>query len=229
MTNGSTRREELIAAVLAGELTKEEQREFEQACADDPGMLRDLQLLQGVSGRLAGSGLAWEERDAPPGLGDRVLAATDSGHFTAKPQPRRSRVLLLSAAAAALLIVGSLGGALITDRLQSPPDGPPGTLGAVEEIDFPRLPAGGAIDAALIAHTWGTETVLEVDGLAAGKTFEVVLLRVDGRELSSGSFIGTAQTVTCRMNAAVLRQDVSEVQIRDVSGAVVASSDVPEV
>lgn len=45
-----------------------------------------------------------------------------------------------------------------------------------------------------MAHTWGTETILEVDGAPLGQTFAVVLLSEDGEELTSGTFVGTEQT-----------------------------------
>ena len=123
-------------------------------------------------------------------------------------------------------MAGALGGQALTGALQAPPDGPPGTLGALEDVTFSEQPAGTTVDAALVAHTWGTETVLELDGLAVGEEFEVVLVGDDGEEYLSGTFLGADRTVTCRMNAAVLREDVSQLQIRDGGGAVVAVSDV---
>lgn len=68
-----------------------------------------------------------------------------------------------------------------------------------------------------------------MDGLAEGEIFEVILINEDGAELASGTFFGTEQTVVCRMNAALMREDVSQLQIRDEAGAVVVSSTVPDV
>ncbi len=107
--------------------------------------------------------------------------------------------------------------------------GAPGELGAVEPIDFAGEPRGVAIDAALIAHTWGTETVLEIDGFAAGDAFDVVLIGSDGAALSSGGFLGSAVTIECRINAALLREDVAAVEIRDARGAIVATAELPAV
>lgn len=142
---------------------------------------------------------------------------------------RRYRRPLLAAAAAALLVIGGVGGAALSNLQQAPPTGPPGTLGAVEDVQLQGSPTGTTIDAALIAHTWGTETVLAIDGLPVGESYEVVLVRTDGTELDSGTFLGAAQTVTCRMNAAVLRGEVAALQIRSTAGTVLASSDLPRV
>ncbi|NJC21810.1 hypothetical protein BJ994_000886 [Arthrobacter pigmenti] len=251
MTNEQARREELMGAALAGELTEAERREFDRACAADPRLRREYQALQGVAERLDRSELVWTDQDLPPGLAGRVFAATTEkperagdGHGVPAarhatdgdhvPPPtshrhRRRRVALMStAAAASLLVVGALGGIAINNALQAPPGGPPGTLGAVEDVDFSRVQQGASFDASLVAHTWGTETVLEVDGLTVGDSYEVVLVSEDGRDLTSGTFFGSEQTVTCRMNAAVMREDVSALEIRRVTGEVVASSTLPD-
>lgn len=255
-----SRRDRLIAAALAGDLSGEEQREFDLACATDPGMLSEYLELQEISSRIAQSGLDWEEKELPPGLAARVFAATSGESpdrrapaqplVTPDPHPgggrpasrrpggrghtdghraSRSRLALLGLAAAGLLVLGGLGGSAVSDLLQAPPEGPPGALGAVEEVTFPTIPDGTSFDAALVAHTWGTETVLEIDGLAEGEIFEVILVSEDGAELTSGTFFGAEQTITCRMNAALMREDVSQLQIRDALGSVVVSSSVPDV
>jgi hypothetical protein len=142
---------------------------------------------------------------------------------------RRFSAVSLGAVAASALVVGALGTATVSQFVDAPPDGPPGTLGAVEPVSLTEVPEGTEMTASLVAHTWGTETLLEIDGLDVGETFEVVLKREDGRELVSGTFLGSRRTVLCSMNAAVLREDVSEVEIRDEGGAVVASAAVPDV
>lgn len=245
-------RDRLIAAALAGELTAEEQRDFDQACSADPELLSEYLSLREVTDQLAQTDLTWEDQELPPGLADRVFAATSeaplegeaptpSAASKAQRRPSRARTsdapaarrrfqpVLIGLAAAGLLLVGGFGGSVISGVLDTPPDGPPGALGAVEAVTFPAIPDGTSFEAALVAHTWGTETVLEVDGLAEGDIFEVVLVSEDGVELISGTFFGAEETVICRMNAAVMREDVSQLQIRDVAGAVVVSSSVPDV
>ncbi|GAB3548774.1 hypothetical protein GCM10027404_13240 [Arthrobacter tumbae] len=255
MTDEQARRDNLIAAALAGELDVEERREFERVCAADPDLLSEYLAVKDTAERLERSNLRWVEQDLPPGLADRVIAATTGDpeegvaarYPGAAPFPQAndaglkqigashhrrtygSRKAVIGLAAAGLLLIGALGGAVIDNVLQSPPDGPPGALGVTENVVFPEVPEGVSFDAAVVAHTWGTETVLEVDGLTVGESFEVVLVSEDGRELTSGTFLGSEQTVTCSLNAALMREDVSELQIRRDSGEVVASSILPEV
>lgn len=172
-------------------------------------------------------GTAQRESSRAHGGQQHGVRAHDGGRPTTGG--RRYRVPLLAAAAAALLVIGGLGGSALATFQQAPPTGPPGTLGAVEGVQLSGSPAGTSFDASLVAHTWGTETVLAIDGLPVGESFEVVLVRTDGRELDSGTFLGAAQTVTCRMNAAVLRGEVASLQIRNAAGTVVASSNLPRV
>lgn len=242
MSDQHARREALLAAALAGDLHGDEQRDFDLACAADPTLADELQELRDLTRRLDRADLTWEEPPLPPGLAERVFLATGASpagpaEDTAPSRSRRTgsrrltsgtrpRRLQFSLAAAGLVVAGALGGQALTGALQAPPDGPPGTLGALEDVTFSEQPAGTTVDAALVAHTWGTETVLELDGLAVGEEFEVVLVGDDGEEYLSGTFLGADRTVTCRMNAAVLREDVSQLQIRDGGGAVVAVSDV---
>ena len=109
----------------------------------------------------------------------------------------------------------------------TPPSGPAGALGAVEGVAFVGEPDGVEVDGDVIAHTWGTETVLTVDGLAAGEVYDVVVLDAGGREWSAGTFLGSDVTISCRMNASVLREDALEVAILADDGTRIASADLP--
>jgi hypothetical protein len=222
MAPSADRRAELVAAALSGELTSAERDELEAACAADPTLRRELDELGEVTGRLSAARLAWIEEPPPPALEHRVLAAV-SGARDRSPLRRRA---VLATAAAACVAVGAVGALVVQNARLAPPTGPPGTLGAVEEIAFVGAPRGSDIDAALVAHTWGTETLLQVDGLRLGETFEVLLVGADGREFSSGTFFATEQTVVCRMNAAILREDVTQVRIDAVDGSMRAVADL---
>lgn len=250
---------ELMAAALADDLSTEQRTMFDDLCAADDAFSDEYQALRRLSARLTASPvLSWDDHDVPAGLERRVVAAVDQEHqsrpgsdadvspLLGSSSPRRTargshvprhsqlshhrrRLISVSAIAASLLVVGALGGVGIDHLLDLPPKGPPGTLGAVEPIVLTQTPQGARMDAELVAHTWGTETILEIDGLPAGQTYDVVLIREDGQELLSGTFLGTERTVTCRMNAAVLRQDLARVQIRDADGAVIARSDITRI
>ncbi|MHA7207860.1 hypothetical protein [Arthrobacter sp. MDT1-65] len=203
--------------------------------------------------------LQWDDRAVPAGLEDRIMDAIDqdtrneAGGAPIPSSPRtgrsprrrgrsrtpdrsrppepsaRGRLIRSTAVAASLLAVGALGGVGVAHLVDQPPTGPPGTLGAVEDIMLTETPGGARVDAELVAHTWGTETILEIDGLLPGQVYDVVLVREDGQELLSGTFLGAEQIITCRMNAAVLREDLARLQIRDAQGTIIAASDVTPV
>lgn len=232
MHEDADRRAELIAAALTGELTVAEQGELDELMRADPTVGQELTELGAVLGRLDDPARTWVEADPPPGLFDRVVAVADPVDSPpAAPtaiRGRRSR-WLLTAAAACLVGVGVVSTLSYQAVVDAPVEGPPGTLGAVEEIDFTGEPAGSRVEASLVAHTWGTETVLELDGLETGATFEVVLVSGSGEEFPSGTFIGAEATVLCRMNAAVLREDVMQVRIVSQDETVQLVADLPAV
>lgn len=240
MSEDADRRAELIGAALAGELTPQEQAELDELSRRDLSVSEELAELQDVVGRVEVADLDWTDAAPSDDLADRVAAiAEPSGAIdrTGTPEPvdvaitrpswraRAGRVLV----AACLVGAGVLGTLGYQETVQGPPDGPPGTLGAVEEISFTGEPGGSEVEGALVAHTWGTETVLEVDGLETGETYEVILVTRSGEELSSGTFIGAEATVDCRMNAAVMREDVTQVRIVSSDGTSVrVVADLPD-
>jgi len=142
---------------------------------------------------------------------------------------RSRRVALTVLGAAACVAVGVGGGVLAATPRDAHVAGPPGTLGAVEHVAFAGEPSGVAVDGDLVAHTWGTETVLTVDGLPTGEAFSVVVVDDTGAEHESGAFLGTDVTIDCRMNAAVLREHVVAVEVRGADGVEIATASVPSV
>ncbi|PPI20398.1 hypothetical protein [Rathayibacter sp. AY1B5] len=228
------RREELLAAALAGDLSAEEAREFELLRAADPSIDRELASFGAVVDRLGALG-RWEEAEPSPELRSRVAAlAGERPEGTARVRaPRlrapRLRAVLAVAAAAALLVVGGVAGAALRSAGERPVAGPPGTLGAVEAIAFDERTAGVTLDGSLVAHTWGTETILRGTGFALGESYDLVLVTGSGERLPSGSFLGSSAELDCEMNAAVLRESVAAVEITDAGGALVASAALPAV
>ncbi len=82
-------------------------------------------------------------------------------------------------------------------------------------------------EAGLINHTWGTELMLDVTGLAAGTTYDVVYRTSAGR-VSAGSLLAVdGQLMKCRFNAASLRSDVRQIAVVDPAGADVLVADLP--
>jgi hypothetical protein len=232
MTDAADRRAQLIAAAATWELTAAEAVELERLTAADPSVRAEVLELRATISRTTGALGGWDDAAPPPALRDRVLAL-ESPTAPVAPLRARSRRPLLVGLAAACLVVGAGAGAAVSGLVDPGPQpqatGAPGVLGALEHIDFTGEPGGVAIDGSLVAHTWGTETVLEIAGLPAGDSYSVVLVGSDGVRFDSGSFVGSTVTIDCRMNAAVLRPEVASVAIEDVAGHVVASAALPAV
>lgn len=213
------RREELIAAAAAGDLSPGEHEEFEALCAEDPSARQELRDLTELLPSLRDAASQWQEQQPSAELGESVRHIPHRGV--------RRRRAVLAAAVAASLIAGSAITLGIQHLIEAPPDGPPGTYGVVEEVAFAGEPIDVDIDGALIAHTWGTETVLEIEGLEPGESFAVVLVSEEGDRYESGTFLGSDILIECRMNAAVMRDEVSSLEITDDVGEVVVSAELP--
>lgn len=252
------RRGELIAAALADDLSPAETTELDAMRAVDPTIDEELALLGGLPAALRGVG-GWQEAEPSDELARRIGriadgrgeaepaadAATPATPAPATPdQPadldahrvrrahrgsRTRRTALLIAGAAACLVVGAAGGAFLAAPRADVATGPAGTLGAVEDVTFAGAPAGVEVTGDVVAHTWGTETLLTVDGLTVGDSYSVVVLDAAGGEHASGTMLGSAVPIDCRLNADVLRQDAASVEIRDAAGDRVAVAELPPV
>ncbi len=146
-----------------------------------------------------------EAEDPPPGLRDRVFQRLDQEQ-RAQRRIQLARRLTAAAAVIALLGIGSL--------LRPPPAGPP-TEAVALIVNDDTVTA----DAALINHTWGTEVILEATGLGAGEEYVLQFETTDGEPVEGGTFLGVGtEPLTCRMNAALLREDAQGFSIRDADG-----------
>ncbi|WP_313823557.1 hypothetical protein [Citricoccus sp.] len=257
-TTSDDRRAELMAAALADDLSSAERLEFERMAEADPAVRHELAEMSALTDSLTRGVPDWLEGEPLPSLRDRVAGLAAGGgeqpveaashpamdvtaHPTANRRPRsvsRSRPrataprtrrrLQLMLGGAACVVAGAAIAAAVNGIATAPPSGPPGTLGAVEEVDFRAEPPEVRIEGSLVAHTWGTETVMEIDGLPAEELYSLVLLAENGTEFDSGTFFGSDVRIECRMNAAVMRQDVVRVEIRDADGEVVSAADLPQ-
>ncbi|WKK72312.1 hypothetical protein Q0F99_04795 [Rathayibacter oskolensis] len=167
------RRGELIAAALAGELSPAERAEFDLLRAADPSIDRELASFGVVLADLRTVG-RWDEVAPSEDLRRRIQTLAGVAPVA------RGRGALMIGAAAACLALGAVGGAglyLLGDR---PVVGAPGDLGAVETIAFDGAPEGIEVDGSLIAHTWGTETILRASGFTVGESYDLVLVTDEG-------------------------------------------------
>ena len=156
---------------------------------------------------------------------DRVAALRAAAERIA-PTPQRSpRRLLVTGGIAAG--IGGVAGYLTHDLTTDAPTVPPGPT-----VEAVALEAADGVTATggLINHTWGTELLLDVTGLAEGTTYVVDYRLTDGRTVAAGSLLGVAGVVMkCRFNAAPLRAEVRRIVVRDPEGRAVVSTDLPPV
>lgn len=229
MDRSQDRREQLIAAAVAGELDAAERAELDRWCADDPDFAAELAELTALTAGLRDLGPGWIEDEPPATLAQDVERAVAAQTWQPRPGRRRGALVL----AAVALVAAGVGGTLVVERAlggdSAVPTGPPGTLGAVEQVAVGAEPSGATVELSLVAHTWGTETVMELDGFDVGARYEVVLLDREGDPVPSGSFIGSEVPIDCRVNAALLREDVTAVEIIGPGGEVLVDARVPEV
>jgi len=235
------RRAELIAAVLADDLSPAETAELEAMRAADPTIDAEIALLGGLPSAIRGVG-AWEDAEPSAELARRIGLISDGDaerRMTDGPADldarrarrgsRTRRTALAIAGAAACLAIGAAGGALLATPRADVATGPAGTLGALEDVTFAGAPAGVDVQGEVVAHTWGTETLLAVDGLTVGDSYSVVIVDAAGGEHTSGTMLGSAVRIDCRLNADVLREDAAAVEIRDAAGDRVAVAELPPV
>lgn len=227
MHSPDDRTAELIAGAVAGELSPDERRELDALRAQHPWIDKEIAELRRLTADL--DGMTWQEIEPGAALRDRVAAIPYAAPVDITPvrASRRTRWILPAVGAACLAVGLAVGVAL--PPAGTAPTGPPGTLGALENIDVRDEPSGAVIDADLVAHTWGTEAILDATGLDVGVTYAVVLVGSDGTEFSAGAMLGSEVPIHCSVNAAVLREDVVRLEIRDSRTGVVASADLPEI
>ncbi|MGQ7295566.1 hypothetical protein [Quadrisphaera sp. KR29] len=234
----------LLAAAATGHLDEGERAQLEDLLAREPRAAAELAELRGVLAELEPlrePAAAWREtaprplpQEDEPGRAPAPAAQLPRQRSARRPGERSARRTAgLALAACLLLAVGGLGGALVRGALDERARpavvvGPPGTLGAVEQVAVTTSPGVGAT-ASVVAHRWGTETVLDLDGLAAGETYQVVVVDEAGRAVVAGTVLGTGGAIDCTMNAAVLRADAARVQVLDPDGTAVVDADLPPV
>lgn len=236
------RLEQLLAAAATDALGPEEARELDALLAARPDVRAELDALRATRDRLdswAGADARWEDARPSPGLDDAVSRIGGVAPVPTDPTvragsrraPARRFAPALLAAAVTLVAVGSLGTLGVQRLLQDGPvEGPPGTLGAVEPLETragDESPLPGRVEASFVAHTWGTEAVLDVTGTEPGATYAVYVVDEQGEEVEAGAFLGSSVEVHCRMNAAVLRDDVVGLRIADERGRTVAEATAP--
>lgn len=182
----------------------------------------------------------------PPGLGARIrdaVAAEAGARAEARAQALtealaedeltrrrtaqrdRARRRAVVAAAAVVLVVGVGAGAFLgrTTAPGAPAAAPvPFEPVILEEVDDGPV----AVDSAgLVPHTWGVELRMEAAGFVEGAVYRAAFRDQQGRLQPAGRFVGTGtSSMSCNLQAGVLREDVRAVVVLDDRGRTVLRS-----
>lgn len=234
---------ELLGAYVLGHLEDEEERALEthlQRCASCRAEAEDLGEVVAVLsahpdahpgfGPTPHTTRTDEETgehsplpEPSPELEDRVVATATGGRAGPGTGARRRWLSAPSLAAASVAVIVLVTGAIWAFPSETENPG----LGDVEPISFTTEPEGVSADGEVIAHTWGTEVILEMEGLEEGEKYTVEVGRKDGDLVSAGTLIGDSDIpVECSLNGAVLRENADEVSVRDSGGELVLRSNL---
>ncbi|WP_248580267.1 hypothetical protein [Nocardioides sp. InS609-2] len=164
------------------------------------------------------------DRTPPPDRVAALRAAAERMYDPADDEtvvPMRGpvrRLLLTGGIAAGIAGIAGYATRSLVDEESAEPEGP-----VVEAISFTG-PASVTTKAGLINHTWGTELLLDVEGLEAARSFDVVYLTAQGDEVPAGSLLAVdGVLMVCRFNAATLRRDVRQIVVRRAGDALLTA------
>ena len=208
---------EMLGAFSLGHLSEAEATAVQahlDGCADCRRDLAEIAPLAQSLTHVSAERVS-EVASPDPELGRRIAAAVAVERAQHRRRARSRRSLLVAAAVLAVAAVGGVGVA-IGNAVSSPPAAP---AVPIEAVDVASRMDGVTASAGVVAHTWGVEIKLEAVGLAAGDTYDVVVVTADGQRRSAGAFVGVgAETMNCNLNSDVLRPDAVGFQVLDDSG-----------
>ena len=191
----------------------------------DPGRLSDLATPPAGLGIRIRTAVAEERALVDARAARQARQAVRAG---------RRRAFVAVAAGVAVLMAGISLGAVLRDPGAGPPQALPSSSPSpsvpIEPLVLERTgPSSPQIQTAgLIPHTWGVEVRMVGTGFTEGQTFRAAFRSLDGRLLPAGEFLGTGEkTLTCNMQAALLRPDTVGFVVMDASGVPVLTTELP--
>lgn len=206
----------LLGAYVVDQLTAAERVAVEahlDGCADCRAELEQISAVLPALREIDPDAIAVAEVPSPE-LGERVFAQI------AVEQRQQRRQQVARGLAAAAVLIGVVGFASLLR--------PTAPAVPVEQVALQVVAPSVEADAELIAHTWGTELILDAKGFADGAAYDLAFRRADGTVVDGGTFLGVgARPLVCRMNAAVKRADAVGFVIRDGAGRVVIEAALP--
>lgn len=146
----------------------------------------------------------------------RLVDARTAAQHRREDRSGLRRALLTTAAGIAVLGAGTALGASLSE-------GRPAPAPAVAVEQLALVPAGDDApdvqSAGLVAHTWGVEVKLVATGFRAGEVYRAAVRTDDGALVPAGEFLGVGdRSLTCNLQAALLRPDATGFVVRDADG-----------
>lgn len=232
---------ELLGSFALGHLSPDEATALQAHVDGCPSCRRELLELLSVVPQLATVDVrSLRAPETPPAdLGAAIVAAVSRERVlrdrrARSLQIRRRLVTTLTAAAAGLVVLAiglGLGRATAPGSPVTalPTAGPTGSPIPMEPVVLRSVVAGVTVNkAVLIPHGWGVEVRFVAAGLTAGRPYRAWVVSRTGVRQPAGEFLGVGQkTLTCNMQAAVLRSDAASFVVTDVSGRTVLSAILP--
>ncbi len=227
---------ELLGSYALGHLEGPEADRLRAHLDGCAGCRAELDSLAPLALRLGGvdPGAFLEPAMPPPALAEDVRRAVaqarserdadEVGRRRAEVAVRRRRSMMRVLGAAAAVVVALGVGGAVGRATAPPPPQPP-----LEAISL-EVAQGDDVtveSANLVAHTWGVELRMVAVGFAEGETFTAEFRTDDGALVPAGEFRGVgAAEMTCFLQSASMREDVTQVVVTDDTGHTVLSADL---
>lgn len=227
---------EMLGAYALGQLDDDEQlrvRQHLDGCTGCRAELAEIEPLRALLATVDPDVFALPPAP-PPGLGQAIRASVaaqrqqeEADELARRREERRRRrtTRIRVGAGAAALVVVSAGVGLGVGRATAPEV--PVVPTEVIALELVRGSSLDIDDAVLIDHTWGVELRFVGSGFPEGETFRASFLDDAGVWVPAGEFRGIgAAEMTCNLQSATLREDVTRVRVTDAAGRPVMVADL---